>query len=207
MEMNAVKKTLQELLIQLITECNWNTKSPERHVSKIVVAAYWDGIPEAIRNEIKALGPDAEKYLQTRQRAQKFKTIAEELDHYETAEIRKAVDGILLDERTLKQAGIRFNTCNYSSLKTQGRIDLLPDFDTQFRGNIKALVNIPFTGSAKTIIHTEWNGRDAYFVGPAKKQDPFLPIAVEQFDQFEHAVAYCLSQSHYKAIVRLLGND
>jgi phosphoglycolate phosphatase-like HAD superfamily hydrolase len=107
MEINAAKKTLQDLLIQLITECNWNTTSPERHVSKIVVAAYWDGIPEAIRNEIKALGPDAEKYLQTGQRVQKFKTIAEELDHYETAEIRKAVDGILLDERTLKQAGIK----------------------------------------------------------------------------------------------------
>jgi hypothetical protein len=205
--MDAAKKTLQELLVQIITECNWNATSLERHVTKIVAAAHWDGIPEAIRAETTALGPDAEKYLRTGRQVEGLKTIATELEAFRSANIREVLDSILLDDFTLKRAGIHFHTENYSFLKKQGRIDLLPDFETQFRGGIKALTNIPFTGGGKTIINTEKHARDAYFVGPGRKQDPFLHVAVEQFEQFDHAVAYCLSQTHHKAILRLLGND
>ena len=185
------KINLTDCLTELLLKANWNCTTPERHITKVVVFARFGELESAIRKVL-------EKAEEERPYFKGMRSAADQLVQFGTAEIISTLDK-LLNSLDLGREGIRFNVCNYNYLHRHGMLDLLPGFDTDFRGDISAHWTVPFTRGARTVFRTD---QSKFYVSQLRDKSASALQDVESitFDTFDQAASFCLNPEFYRAI-------
>ncbi len=179
---------LQGALKKLLFGTKWNTYDNLHHIVKIIHHVNKDDLVQALKNDLARI-PD---YMHG-----DFASVIKDLEGFSNYEIFTQLDELIFNNCLMPSD---FSFYNYKILKKECRIDLIKYFDDSFRGDIVELYKIPFTTGSKTIIKTKTRLCKNNFYVSNNNAD----LTSECFSSFENALAFCLSEEHYKSISKLI---
>ena len=186
------KFQVAQLALQLLNDCSWNSTSQSHHVAKILVAS-------SRRSLLSTLAADLAKVEAKYMRG--FTSVYPQLSKFSEEEIYEALIHCVWNQQISDH---EFYLANAEYLIVNCRLDLLPHFETRFRGEIKALHALP-VNKAYTIIETEYDkdGKlEKHYYVTYQEQDT-THMDSSYYTEFKHAVAFCLSPEFVQAIIKL----
>lgn len=194
------KFQLSQLALQLLNDCNWNSTSQSHHVAKVIVAASRRSLLSGISADLAKKEP---QYMRG------FTAVYDKLTKSSEEEIYEALIHCVWNQQITDRD---FYLANAEYLIANCRLDLLPHFETRFRGEIKALHALPLN-KAYTIVETEYDkdGKTEhhFYVTYPDDKNELLPwksptyMDSSYYTEFKHAVAFCLSPEFVQAIIKL----
>ena len=182
--------TLKDIVEDLLFNCSWNSTSPTGHAVKVLMSASRGTLVEELQEDMTSMPT----YMRG--------------DFATKLPVLKETDSALLFETILeclrtRNWELKLNLKNLEFFIRRNTLELFREFDTDFRGTITQITELPLAKPALLIRTTKGVEEIRWYVAQPDDQGKWRTTS-ESWTCAEHATASVLCPAHKYAVIALI---